>query len=127
MALASIESVATVLTTARLNAMLVEILVNGTDPSEVGEAFWRTVGSTAGAIDTAITTIATSRAKLGASQNRLEFASTNLATSIENTEAARSDLLDLDVAREMTNFTSKQILLQAGHHGRHRLEWSRPF
>lgn len=50
--LASLESVATVLTSSRLNEMLVEILVNGTDPSEVGEAFWRTVGSTAGAIDT---------------------------------------------------------------------------
>jgi len=53
--LASLESVATVLTTARLNGMMVEILVNGTDPSEVGEAFWRTVGSTAGAIDTGLT------------------------------------------------------------------------
>lgn len=53
--LATLESVATVLTTSRLNGMLVEILVNGTDPSEVGEAFWRTVGSTAGAIDTGIT------------------------------------------------------------------------
>lgn len=53
--LASLESVATVLTTARLNGMLVEILVNGTNPSEVGEAFWRTVGSTAGAIDTDLT------------------------------------------------------------------------
>lgn len=50
--LAALESVATVLTSNRLNGMLVEILVNGTDPAEVGEAFWRTVGSTAGAIDT---------------------------------------------------------------------------
>ncbi len=62
----------------------------------------------------AILKLSTVRANVGASQNRLEFASTNLATSIENTEAARSDLLDLDVAREMTTFTSKQILMQAG-------------
>jgi flagellin len=66
------------------------------------------------AISDAIVKLSQTRAAIGASQNRLEFASTNLATSIENTEAARSDLLDLDVAREMTNFTSKQILLQAG-------------
>jgi flagellin len=33
---------------------------------------------------------------------------------VENTEAARSALLDLDVAQEMSNFTSKQILVQAG-------------
>ncbi len=65
-------------------------------------------------ITDAILRLSTVRANIGASQNRLEFASVNLATSIENTEAARSDLLDLDVAREMTNFTSKQILMQAG-------------
>ena len=54
------------------------------------------------------------RATVGANQNRLEFASANLATSIENTEAARSALLDLDVAQEMGVFTSKQIVVQAG-------------
>ena len=54
------------------------------------------------------------RATVGANQNRLEFASANLATAIENSEAARSALLDLDVAQEMSVFTSKQILVQAG-------------
>ena len=67
-----------------------------------------------GAISTAIDTLSTARAKVGASQNRLEFASINLATTRENTEAARSSLMDLDVAREMSEFTSKQILVQAG-------------
>jgi flagellin-like hook-associated protein FlgL len=66
------------------------------------------------AISDAILKLSTVRANIGASQNRLEFASTNLQTSIENTEAARSDLLDLDVASELTTFTSKQILMQAG-------------
>ena len=33
---------------------------------------------------------------------------------MENIEAARSQLLDVDVASEMTIFTSKQVLLQAG-------------
>lgn len=54
------------------------------------------------------------RASIGANQNRLEFAAANLATATENTESARSALTDLDVAAEMTNFTSKQILMQAG-------------
>ena len=61
-----------------------------------------------------IDTLNTARANVGASQNRLEFASANLATSVENQEAARSSLLDLDIAAEMTKFTSKQILVQAG-------------
>src|SRR3546814_5916816 len=65
-------------------------------------------------INGAIDDINTKRANVGASQNRLEFASANLASTIENQEAARSQLLDLDVAAEMTKFTSKQILMQAG-------------
>ena len=44
----------------------------------------------------------------------MSFASANLDTARENAEAARSELLDLDVAMEMSEFTSKQILLQAG-------------
>ena len=66
------------------------------------------------AINTAIDTIATARASLGASQNRLEFAGANIATQMENAEAARSTLMDLDVAAEMSAFTSNQILQQAG-------------
>jgi len=66
------------------------------------------------AINTAIDTIATARATIGASQNRLEFAGANIATQMENAEAARSTLMDLDVAAEMSAFTSNQILQQAG-------------
>lgn len=66
------------------------------------------------ALSNAIDDIQTYRAEVGANQNRLEFAAANIATTVENTEAARSALLDLDVAQEMANFTSKQILVQAG-------------
>lgn len=66
------------------------------------------------AINLAIDTLNVSRATVGASQNRLGFASANLATTIENQEASRSTLMDLDVASEMSNFTSKQVLMQAG-------------
>ena len=66
------------------------------------------------AVSNAIDDLQNYRANIGASQNRLEFASANIATATENTEAARSQLLDLDVASEMSNFVSKQILIQAG-------------
>ena len=66
------------------------------------------------AISSAIDTLNVARANIGASQNRLEFAAANLAIAIENAEAARSNLLDLDIAQEMTVFTSKQILVQTG-------------
>jgi len=66
------------------------------------------------AITAAVNTLNTSRASVGALQNRLDFASQNISISIENTEAARSNLMDLDMASEMSSFVSKQILLQAG-------------
>ena len=62
----------------------------------------------------AIDDLQRARANVGTYQNRLDFAGQNLATTLENVEEARSTLLDLDVAAEMTNFTSKQILVQSG-------------
>ena len=62
----------------------------------------------------AIDRLSTIRANIGASQNRLDFAAGNSDTVIENMEKARSDLMDLDVASEMTAFTAKQVLVQSG-------------
>ena len=70
--------------------------------------------ATSVAVTAAVDTLNVARADLGAAQNRLEFASVNIATTLENMEAARSNLLDLDIAAEMSVFTSKQILVQAG-------------
>jgi flagellin len=66
------------------------------------------------AVTAAIDTLNVARANIGAAQNRMDFAAGNLSITIENMDAARSSLLDLDIAHEMTNFTSKQILLQTG-------------
>ena len=67
-----------------------------------------------GSIDTALDAVNALRANVGAAQNRVQFAAANLASTVENSEAARSNLLDLDVAKEMSYFTSQQVLLQAG-------------
>ncbi len=65
-------------------------------------------------VSAAIDLLNSARANVGANQSRLDFAAANLATAVENIEAARSQILDVDVASEMTIFTSKQVLLQAG-------------
>jgi flagellin len=65
-------------------------------------------------VTTAINSLNTNRSTVGANQSRLDFAGANIATARENAEAARSQLLDLDVAAEMTAFTSSQVLMQAG-------------
>jgi len=65
-------------------------------------------------IDSAISTLASSRGDIGAYMNRLSYAEANLATTIENVQAAESVIRDVDMAAEMTTFTKNQILLQAG-------------
>jgi flagellin len=65
-------------------------------------------------VDDAIDDIALVRGQLGAIQNRLGYASANLATTIENVTAADSVIRDADMAAEMVEFTKHQILLQAG-------------
>lgn len=64
-------------------------------------------------IDSAITMVSTQRAALGASQNRLEHTINNLSTSSENLTAAESQIRDVDMAKEMTEYTKNNILSQA--------------
>lgn len=64
-------------------------------------------------IDTAIETVSSERSKLGAVQNRLEHTINNLGTSAENLTAAESRIRDVDMAKEMMEFTKNNILSQA--------------
>jgi flagellin len=66
------------------------------------------------AVETAVIAINTARSTIGAALSRLDVAASNLAASIENTESARSTLLDTDVSTEMSEFVAKQALMQAG-------------
>lgn len=65
------------------------------------------------AIDAAISTVSAERAKMGAVQNRLEHTINNLGTSSENLTAAESRIRDVDMAKEMMEFTKNNILTQA--------------
>ena len=67
-----------------------------------------------GAIDDAIKKVSTTRADLGAIQNRFEHTINNLNVAVENLTASESRIRDTDMAQEMTNFTRTQILTQAG-------------
>jgi flagellin len=53
------------------------------------------------------------RGVLGAQQNRLDHTVNNLATASENTTAAKSRILDTDMAKEMMEYTSKNVIAQA--------------
>jgi flagellin len=65
-------------------------------------------------IDKAIKQVSSTRATLGAYQNRLEHTIANLGVAKENLAAAESRIRDVDMAEEMMEFTRSQILLQAG-------------
>mgnify|MGYP005789250943 FL=1 len=66
------------------------------------------------AINAAIVSKDNIRAHLGAMQNRLENTITNLEIQAENLQSAESQISDVDVATEMTNFVRNQILVQSG-------------
>jgi flagellin len=65
-------------------------------------------------VDAAITTVSTTRATLGAYQNRFEHTISNLSVAVENLSASESRIRDTDMASEMVSFTRAQILSQAG-------------
>ncbi len=101
-----------------------DLTIAGSSPSAMG----LTAGSYGGAnvltvsgansmlasIDTALQTINTARASLGAFQNRFTSAINNMSTTAESLTASRSRILDADFAQETANLTRGQILQQAG-------------
>jgi flagellin len=66
------------------------------------------------AIDDAISAMNSSRAVLGAVQNRLNYTISYLQSASENQQAARGRIMDADFAQETANLTRSQILKQAG-------------
>ncbi len=65
------------------------------------------------AIDDALKIVDSQRARLGATQNRLENTVNNLSNVIENQTAARSRIADTDFAQETAELTKRQILQQS--------------
>ena len=63
-------------------------------------------------LDTALENINTRKSKIGAYQNRLDSAATSLVTNIENSSAAKSTIMDADIAEESSNYTKASILQQ---------------
>jgi flagellin len=66
------------------------------------------------AMDGALKAVNSSRADLGAVQNRFSSVVDNLMTTSENLSASRSRIMDADFAQETANLSRSQILQQAG-------------
>ncbi|OEU74094.1 MAG: flagellin [Desulfuromonadales bacterium C00003107] len=85
-----------------------------------GDLAGAAIGTASGAqsaisvLDSAINDVDTIRGELGAVQNRFESTIANLNNVSENLSAARSRILDADIAQETSNMTKMNILQQAG-------------
>jgi flagellin len=95
--------------------------VAGTDNTGAGRAVidntatGTTIDTVIGNIDTAINTVSSERANLGAAQNRMDQVISNLQISVENQSAAKSRITDADFAQETANLSRASILQQAGN------------
>jgi len=65
-------------------------------------------------VDKASTVVNESRARMGATMGRIEYTVNNLMNLVQNTEEAKSRVLDTDYAKESANLAKAQILAQAG-------------
>lgn len=84
-------------------------LTLSTDPTTLANA-----QSALSQIDTALTNANVAIGVIGALQSRIETATENVRTTMQNFSAAESTIRDLDMASEMTVFSKNQILQQAG-------------
>ena len=73
-----------------------------------------TATSAIGFIDGALSAVNSTRASLGAYQNRFESVVASVQTTSENLSASRSRVVDADFAQETANLTKAQILQQSG-------------
>ena len=69
--------------------------------------------SAVGKLDVALSKVSAERSKIGAFENRMNYTVTNLENAATNLTDAESRIRDLDMAMEMTNFSSAQVLQQA--------------
>ena len=69
--------------------------------------------SAMGIVDGAIDIVSEARATLGGLVSRFEFRGQQIATSLENIEAAKSSIMDVDLAAEQSRLVSSQVLVQA--------------
>ncbi|NLX64576.1 MAG: flagellin Hag [Clostridiaceae bacterium] len=105
------------LTIDKMDADALKLATVGTDGKiatyDISLATQASASSAISTIDKAIRLVSSQRSKLGAMQNRLEHTINNLNTTAENLTASESRIRDVDMAKEMMEFTKNSILQQA--------------
>ncbi|MET3507689.1 flagellin N-terminal helical domain-containing protein [Halalkalibacter oceani] len=65
-----------------------------------------------GRLESALRQVSSERSRIGAYQNRLEHTISNLTNTAENLQAAESRIRDVDIAKEMMEYTKRSLLAQ---------------
>lgn len=81
---------------------------------EINVMTYYNAGRSIAKIDAATAKVSEIRSTLGSYENRIDHTQNNLDTSTENLTAALSRMIDTDMAEEMTEYTSQNVLAQAG-------------
>ena len=87
--------------------------VKGTDGSVLSVQTQDKANAAINTIETALQKALDEQANIGAVQTRLSYTSSNLTTASENVQNSESTIRDADMAKEMTNYTKNNVLLQA--------------
>jgi flagellin len=87
--------------------------LKGADGSSLNVGTQKNANAAINVLDNAIQKALNQQTTIGAIESRLEYTSTNLTTASENVQASESTIRDADMAKEMTEYTKNNVLLQA--------------
>jgi flagellin len=96
-----------------INLSNISISSSGLQVNSLSVSSATAAASAMASIQAAIDTVSTSRSSIGALQNRLNYSMDNLSTMTQNLTSASSSITDVDMAKEMMNYSKENVLQQA--------------
>ena len=87
--------------------------LQGADGTKLNISTQNKANAAINVLDNAIAKALDQQTTIGSVESRLEYTSSNLTTASENVQASESTIRDADMAKEMTNYTKNNVLLQA--------------
>jgi len=87
--------------------------LKGSDGTKLNISTREKANAAVNVLDNALAKALDQQTTIGSIESRLEYTSSNLTTASENVQASESTIRDADMAKEMTNYTKNNVLLQA--------------
>ena len=87
--------------------------LKGSDGTKLNISTQQYANAAINVLDTAVQKALDQQTTIGAVESRLSYTSSNLTTASENVQSSESTIRDADMAKEMTEYTKNNVLLQA--------------